>query len=169
MHGFARTLLARDVGEPTARYLGIMADSTEQLAELLDDLALAARIEAGRYDPVREPVETLALARAAAERLGADRAAAAGDGAAVEVDREATERALANLGLCALRHGGVERVELRADGPEIAIAPVTAAAAPIVLAEELRDLGAAVARRLVEALGGSLTVEREALHVRLPG
>jgi hypothetical protein len=32
----------------------------------------------------------------------------------------------------------------------------------------MKDLGAAAARRLVEALGGSVQVEGERLHVRLP-
>ena len=51
------------------------------------------------------------------------------------------------------------------DGTAIRIAPVTPASAPVVLGEDLRDLGAAVAARLVARLGGSLSVEGETLTV----
>jgi hypothetical protein len=53
------------------------------------------------------------------------------------------------------------------DGPEIRLARVTAASAPVVLGEDLRDLGAAVAARLVARLGGSLSVDGETLRIRL--
>ena len=45
---------------------------------------------------------------------------------------------------------------------------MTAASAPVVLGQELRDLGAAVAVRVVEALGGSVDLDGETLTVRLP-
>jgi hypothetical protein len=41
--------------------------------------------------------------------------------------------------------------------------------APILLSEDLKDLGAAAARRVVEAVGGSLELEGERLLVHLPG
>ena len=49
------------------------------------------------------------------------------------------------------------------------VSPITPASAPVVLGEDLRDLGAAVAVRLVRTLGGSVAVEGETLHVTLPG
>ena len=142
--------------------------ASEQMAELLDSLAVAARIEDGRYDPARQEIDTADLAQAAAERLGAERVAAGGDGALVSVDAEAARRAIAAFAECALRHGGLERVDVTAHGPEIAIAPVGAAIAPIIFGEELRDLGAAISRRVVEALGGSIALADERLLVRLP-
>ena len=45
---------------------------------------------------------------------------------------------------------------------------MTASSAPVVLGNELRDLGAAVAVRVVEALGGSVDLDGETLTVRLP-
>jgi hypothetical protein len=39
---------------------------------------------------------------------------------------------------------------------------------PIIIGDDLRDLGAAAARRLVEATGGSLDLDGERLLVRLP-
>src|SRR5258705_2010 len=70
--------------------------------------------------------------------------------------------------LAAHRHGGIDRVDVSATGPELTIGPITPASAPVVLGEDLRDLGAAVAALLVRALGGSVSVEDETLHVRLP-
>ncbi len=40
--------------------------------------------------------------------------------------------------------------------------------APIIVGEDLKDLGAAAARGLVVALGGSLEVDGDRLLVRLP-
>jgi signal transduction histidine kinase len=167
--GFAGTLARNEeLGEQPARYVGLIGAAAAQLADLIDQLALVSRIEAGRYEPSLEATNTLDLARAAAERLGAERAEARGEGANAVVDPEATERALAALALAALRHGSLERVELEASGLDVRIRPVTPQAAPIVLAEELRDLGAGVAIRLVDALGGSVTLEGDALRVSLP-
>jgi hypothetical protein len=50
----------------------------------------------------------------------------------------------------------------------VEISPIPEAAAPIVLSEDLKDLGASTARRVIEAIGGSLTLEGERLLVRLP-
>jgi signal transduction histidine kinase len=167
--GFAGTLSRDDaLGQPAARYVGMIEAAAAQLGGLIDDLALAARIEAGRYEPTLEVKDTLDLVRAAAERLGADRAAAGGDGAGVTVDPEPIERALAALAWAALRHGSLERVELEAAGTEARIHPITAPAAAIVLAEDLRDLGAAVGLRVVDALGGSVNLEGDILRVALP-
>jgi hypothetical protein len=44
---------------------------------------------------------------------------------------------------------------------------VTANAAPVVLGEDLRDLGAAIAVRQLRAQGGSLALEGERLIVTL--
>jgi len=47
------------------------------------------------------------------------------------------------------------------------LSPVTADAAPVVTAEEARDLGSLVARLAIEELGGSLELDGETLRVRL--
>jgi signal transduction histidine kinase len=166
--GFAHTLdRSDDLGEPAARYVAMIQAAAEQMSELLDELGLIARIEAGRYEPALTEVDSLELARSAAERLG-EQAGASGSGETVRVDRGPTEAGLAAQALCAVRHGGLERVEITAAGTTIEISPVPEAAAQIVLAEDLRDLGAATARRLIEALGGSLTLEGQRLLVGLP-
>jgi signal transduction histidine kinase len=168
VHGFATTLVRAGGLEPPAdRYVEMIDAASAQLAELVDELGLAARIESGRYDPTPREVDTLELAQAAAARLGEDRVHVAGSGTAVETDTEAVERGLAALFQSALRHGGLESVEVAVDGAEIRLSPVTAASAPVVLGDDLRDLGAAVAVRLVRRLGGSVLVAGETLEIRL--
>ena len=165
--GFAHTLRQNELGQPADRYVEMIQAASGQLADILDDLGLAARIEAGRYAPNVTDVDTLELAEAAASLVG-EKAAAGGTGAAVQVDRDATERALAALARCALRHGGLEHVDLTADGAVVSVSPVLENVAPIILGEDLKDLGAAAGGRLVESLGGSLAVEGDRLQVRLP-
>jgi signal transduction histidine kinase len=166
--GFTQTLARLEElgGDPAARYVEMIDAASGQLGELVDELALGARIEAGRYEPVREELDTLELARSAAEQLGEGRVEASGEGAVVEVDVEATKRAVSALARCALRHGGLEQVTLTAVGQELELAPVTAGAAPVLLGEDLRDLGAAIAVRQLRAQGGSLELDGETLHIR---
>ena len=167
--GFAKTLTRmQDLGEPLARYLGMIEAASDQLAELLDDLGVAARIESGRYDPPRRETDTLELARGAAERFADGAVAVEGPGGGVSVDVTGTERAVYNLARCAIRHGGIDRLTLHADEQELRFAPIAPAAAAIVTAEDLRDLGAAVAGRVIEAQGGDTRLDGETLVVRLP-
>jgi signal transduction histidine kinase len=168
VHGFARTLTRGGGLEPPAdRYVEMIDAASAQLAELLDELSLAARIESGRYEPTLREADTFELTLAAAARLGDERVRVSGAGVAIETDAEAVERGLAALFQSALRHGGLDSVAVEVDGREIRLSPVTAASAPVVLGEDLRDLGAAVAARLVARLGGSLSVEGETLTIRL--
>ena len=168
VHGFAQTLSRLGELDPTAaRYVEMIWTASGQIADLLDELSLAARLEGGRYDPVPKEVDTLELARAAAATLGEERVAVSGDGTTLSLDQEATERALAALARCALRHGGFEQVRLTARGAELELEPVTAASAPVLLGEDLRDLGAAVAVRLLRAQGGSVERDGETLNIRL--
>jgi signal transduction histidine kinase len=167
--GFAKTLIrTEELGDPAARYVAMIEAASAQMIELLDELGLAARIEAGRYQPTLREADTLQLAQAAAALLGEERVRTSGDGGVVRVDFEPTERAVAALVQCALRHGGLDEVAVEAAGPELRIAPITAASAPVVLGEDLRDLGAGVAVLLIRTLGGSVTLDGETLLVRLP-
>jgi signal transduction histidine kinase len=168
VHGFAHTLArVEGLDETSSRYVEMITSASGQMAELIDELSVAARLAAGRYDPPLRAVDTLELARAAAERLGDERVGVAGEGAELELDADAVERAVAALARCALRHGGVERVELEVRGPELSLTPVTPASAPVLLGEDLRDLGAAVAGLVIQARGGSVALDGEALKVRL--
>jgi len=168
VHGFATTLVRGGGLEPPAdRYVEMIDTASGQLAELIDELSLASRIESGRYDPTMREADTLELAQAAAARLGEDRVHVTGTGTAFETDAAAVERGLGALFQSALRHGGLDKVEVEVDGEEIRLSPVTPASAPVVLGEDLRDLGAAVAVRLVRQLGGSVAVTGETVEIRL--
>jgi signal transduction histidine kinase len=161
VHGFAKTILRQDgIDETTARWLGMIDAATEELVGLLDQLSLAARIESDRYEPVTREADSLELARAAVP-------AASGEGTSTEVDVDVVVRSLAALARAASRHGGVE-VTVHVRGAQIEIAPVVPEAAPIVLGEELKDLGAAVAVRCIRALGGGVELGGERLLVTLP-
>ena len=168
VHGFAHTLARLgELEDPASRYVEMIGAASKQIGDLVDEVLLSARIEAGRYEPVRKELDTLELGGAAATRLGEERVVVDGEGAQVEVDVEATKRAVAALARCALRHGGLEQVRLTARGEELDLAPVTAASAPVVLGEDLRDLGAAVAVLQLRSQGGSVTLDGETLRIRL--
>lgn len=169
IHGFARTLQrVGELGETEARYVEMIVASSEELGEIVDLLGLVARIEDGRYEPALQAIDSVRLAERTADLTGDDVVTIAGSGEAVQVDVAATERALAALVDAARRHGGVDRLQLDVAGPEVRLSPVGDAAAPIVLGEDLRDLGAASARAVLEALGASLRRAGNAVAVRLP-
>jgi len=170
VHGFAHTIAKTEgLEEPTSRYIAMIEAASGQMADLLDELGLVARIEAGRYEPTTTEVDLGELVRAAVGRLDPDLVRVEGEGEAVSADAPATERAIAALVRCALRHGGLERVDVRVEGRRVDVSPITPASAPVVLGEDLRDLGAAVAVRLVRTLGGSVGVEEGTLQITLPG
>jgi signal transduction histidine kinase len=169
VNGFARTLQRMDDLEPTtARYIGMISAAAAQMAKLLENLGLAAYVAAGRYDPGLTELDSRELADAAAESLGEERVAVSGEGAPVRVDAPAARVAVADLTRCALRHGGLDRVELHADGPALSLSPVTPAAAPVLLGEDLRDLGAAVAVLALRAAGTTIELDGDRLSIVLP-
>jgi signal transduction histidine kinase len=163
VNGVAK-MLARQAGLPEREArLAAMADAAaEEMASLLDRLGLAARIAAGRYEPHRRDADTRALASAADERI-----TVAGDGELVSTDVDAVSVALADLARAALRHGGLSRVTWTVTGATLVLTPVVEQAAPVVEGSSPRELGPLVARMVIEALGGSVALEGEALRVEL--
>ena len=69
VHGFARTLARVELTDPAPRYVEMIEAATAQLAELLEELSLVARIEGGRFEPRLEEADSLVLAREAAGEL----------------------------------------------------------------------------------------------------
>jgi signal transduction histidine kinase len=168
VHGFAKTLeRVTGLAPPADRYVEMIERASTEMAELLDELSLAARIENGSYEPALREANTLALAEAARARLGDDRVQVTGEGAAISTDIEAVDRGVSALIQAALRHGGLDEVHVAVRGAVIEVSPVTSGAAPVVLGLELRDLGAAVAVRLIERLGGAVTVDGDTLAIAL--
>ena len=167
--GFARTLTRSEaLGPPFMEYAEMIEAASDQLGELIDELSLAARILDGRYDPKLEAMPVAELAAAAVERLGEERIDLSGEGAEAMVDAEAAKRSVSALVQCALRHGGLEQINVALEGNRIRVTPITKSSAPVVVGEDLRDLGAAVAVMHIKHLGGSVLVEGDTLTISLP-
>ena len=166
--GFARTLGNSELEPPMDRYVEMVEAASIQLRDLLDELALVARIEAGRYEPRLTSVDSRDLAQAAASELEEGRVNVEGKGASVQVPEEQMTRALSQLARAAGRHGGFDSVSFSVDGETLRLSPLTRMSGQVLLGEELRDLGAVAATALIRALGGSVDTDGEALVVRLP-
>jgi signal transduction histidine kinase len=163
VNGFAKTLTrGGTLGEREGHFVDLIQTATDQMTSLLDVLGLAARIESGRYEPALVPADTLELAAAGDERIAAE-----GTGTTIETDPDAVRRSLEALARCAAVHGGVSRVEWHVEGRELRLSPLAGDVGPILLGESPRDLGALVARLVIEHFGGSLVVEGDTLAVRL--
>jgi signal transduction histidine kinase len=170
VHGFARTIeRLPPTDERTGRYIGLIVEGSSQIAELLERLALVSRIERGAYEPILRRMDSFELAQAAAASVAVGDVTVSGRGAEVEVDPVQAERSIAALLIAAIRHGDSERLECAVQETELEIGPVTEESGRILLGEDLRDFGAAAARIHIEALGGSIAVEEDALVVRLGG
>ena len=168
VHGFARTLARIDLGEPAPRYVEMIEAASAQIAELVDELSLVARIEAGRFEPRIEDVDLLALVREAAADLEEGSVRISGEGAPVRVEVDATRRALRQLTRATRRHGGLQTVDVAVRGAELELSPLAGSAAVVVTGTELRELGAAAAVALLRALGGSVDAEADRLRIALP-
>ncbi|HZT90862.1 MAG TPA: histidine kinase dimerization/phospho-acceptor domain-containing protein [Gaiellaceae bacterium] len=163
VYGFARTLArSGTLDERSQRFVGMIEEAAAQMSTLLDQLAVVARIEAGRWEPAMRAGDTFELARSDDERIEVR-----GRGAAIETEVDAVSRALDSLAVAAVRFGPAERVTWTVAGRDLDLAPVTEAAGPVITGEELRDLGAMCARIVIEELGGSLKLDGERLLVRL--
>ena len=166
--GFASTLeRLDDLGSPADRYVEMIGAASTQMAELLDLLGAAARIEAGRFEAQLRDFDSRELVDAAAGRLG-EEATVGGEGAQVKVDVGWAETALAALGECIRKHGALDRVVYTVDGRDVAIDPLREGVGAIALGDDLKDFGAAVATRVLRAAGAKLEVDADRLVVRLP-
>ena len=168
VYGFARTLERAELEPPADRYVDMIGAASAQIDELVDQLRLATRIQLGLYQPVLVEIDSLELARAAAERLEEGRVEVTGEGAPVLVDPDPAARALAQLARATARFGGHDTVTVDVRGPELVISPLSRPAEPVVLGEELRELAAPAAAMLVRALEGTLEARDETLVIVLP-
>lgn len=167
--GFARTLeRLDDLGQPAGRYVEMVAAAADQMAELLDLLGAAARLEDGRFEPQLQPSNTRELADAAAQRLPDGAASVAGEGAPVEFDARWAAVSLGALAEAARRHGGLQEITLAVDGPTVEISPIVDRAGEIATGDELRDFPAAVGTRVLQAAGATVALDDDRLRVRFP-
>jgi signal transduction histidine kinase len=167
--GFARTLeRLEEIGQPAERYVEMIGAATDQLAELLDLLSAAARVELGRFEPQLRSTDTRELADAAAARLQDDRASVEGRGGEVRADPDWAVGSVAALAEAARRHGGLDRITIGVDGPEVFIAPVAGDAGAIALGDDLKDFAAAVGAVVLERGGVRLELDGERLRLTFP-
>ena len=163
VYGFSRTLeRGGELDERSARFVTMISQASEQMTSLLDELGAAARIEGGRFEAGLVEADTVALATSDDERI-----ATSGTGETIETEPVALSRSLQALAVAAIRFGPVERVTWLVDGRSLELTPIVETAAPVVLGDEIRDLGALVGRLVIEQLGGSLALEGETLRVQL--
>jgi signal transduction histidine kinase len=163
VYGFARTLeRGGELDERSLRFVTMISQASEQMTTLLDELGVAARIEGGRFEPGLVEADTLALATSDDERV-----VTAGAGVTVETEAASVARSLEALAIAAVRFGPLEQVTWTVDGRSLDLAPITDSAAPVVLGDEVRDLGSLVARLVIEQLGGSLALDGQTLRVLL--
>ncbi|MDQ3428227.1 MAG: ATP-binding protein [Gemmatimonadota bacterium] len=189
--GYAETLLGDTPdAETTRRFLSTILSNARRMQRLVDDLLDLSRIEAGRWQPTRVPVEVAAAARESSAAL-ADRAEAQGIQLGIEIgvdaetvcaDPEALRQVLTNLFDNSLRHtpaGGRIVCASRREGDGVAIsvrdngAGITREHLPRIFERFYRadlsrsreeggtGLGLAIVKHLVEAHGGRAYAESE--------
>ena len=91
-----------------------------------------------------------------------------GGGTTVLLDPAWAEKSLAALAECVRRHGALEQVAFAVDGVAVSIGPVADGVGAIALGDDLKDFGAAVGSRVLDAMGAALEVDGEQLVVGLP-
>jgi signal transduction histidine kinase len=161
INGFAKTLTRTGtLGERESHFVDLIVAAADQMTSLLDQLGVAARIESDRYEPVLADADTLELARSDDARIATE-----GSGATIETDTATVRRSLESLARCAAVHGNVPQVTWRVDGRRLTLSPLVGDAVGVVTGDSPRDLGALVARLVIERLGGSLAVADGALRV----
>ncbi len=155
--GFARTL-TRTTGldDQQQRWIGLIDEAAVELDGLIDLLSIAARVEGGRFSPERGAVGV------------ADLAPGVESDVAVITDRTAASIALAALLRAAERHGKPQTPMWRMRDAQLLLGPLTAQAAAVLSGSEERDLGALVARRVLDALDATISIDGEDLAVAFP-
>jgi signal transduction histidine kinase len=166
--GFARTLERLDTLEPPAtRYVEMIGAAADQLADLLDLLSVAARIESERFEPQFTEVSARELAEDAAGRLNGT-AVVEGDGAEVRAEANWGAAAVAAVAEAARRHGGLDQITLEVDGRSIAVSPIRDDAGAIAVGDDLKDFAAAVGTRVLTATGVSVDPAGDRIEIIFP-
>jgi two-component system phosphate regulon sensor histidine kinase PhoR len=189
--GYAETLLADTPDTEThRRFLTTILDNARRMQRLVDDLLDLARIESGRWQPEREPLDVAATAQETWNEL-ADRSSTksidfgieiAPGAETVQADSDALHQVLTNLLDNSLRYsapGGRIVCRSRRDAGGIAISVTDNGAGiahdhlPRIFERFYRadpsrsreeggtGLGLAIVKHLVEAHGGSVYAESE--------
>ena len=188
----AETLRDGAVEDPvaTARFVDIIARNAERLQGLIEDLLDLSRIEAKEFRFAREAIplrpfleHSLSLFRERAEKRGITlRTEVTDELPPVDADRRALEQIVANLADNAIKYCPGATVTLRAEPRGERVAVVVRDTGPGIEAKHLprlferfyrvdtgrsrelggTGLGLSIVKHLVEALGGSISVDSKA-------
>ncbi|MBA3554294.1 MAG: PAS domain-containing protein [Gemmatimonadales bacterium] len=189
--GYAETLLGEPAdADTTRRFLATILNNARRMQRLVDDLLDLSRIEAGRWQPRRVPVDVAAVARESWMALSgrpdaqdvAFETATGADAGLVCADLDALRQVLTNLLDNSLRHtpaGGRVVCRSRREGQGTAVsvvdngAGITREHLPRIFERFYRadlsrsreeggtGLGLAIVKHLVEAHGGKVYAESE--------
>lgn len=167
--GFSRTLARELEDDARGDYAATIEESAVQIGEIVDRLALVARIQEGRYTPPPpESVRAGELAGAAVTALGAERVLVRGEGALVSVSRRPVEDALISCARAAMRHGGMDSVMITVADATLMFAPILENARPVLEGSEIREFGAATALIVLGTLGVGTALLEDRFLVELP-
>ena len=190
IHGAAKTLQRADVaagGDVFERLLVMISEQSDRLADMVNDILLASRVDSPALEVASEQVQVAALA---ADVLATVRALT-GEGQTLELlappslppvagDREKLRQVLTNLGANAAKYSparGRIQVELASHGGELAIIVrdeglgIAPAEQSLIFEKFYRadanmtrgvsgsGLGLYISRELVHRMGGSISVE----------
>jgi heavy metal sensor kinase len=177
-------LRSEDLGTPARDVLASAAEEVERMCRIVDDLLILARIDEGKLQLVREPVDLAAVAAEVAGDLAALAAAkgipldVSGDRVDVAADPERLHRAVRNLvenavkytdggrvGIDVWRRDGEAGLTVSDTGPGIPAELLGTVFDRFVRADPARSrstggsgLGLAISREIVEAHGGRVWV-----------
>jgi PAS domain S-box-containing protein len=192
VHGAAKTLQREDVvvgGEPFRQMLALISEQSERLAEMIDDILLASRVDSPNLEIATEQVD---IAELAAEVIAAVHAHA-GEGhmlelvgppslPAVAADRDKLRQVLMNLVANAVKYspgGGRIEVDIEAHDGGVAIVVrdeglgIATAEHGLIFEKFYRadanmmhgvsgsGLGLYISRELVHRMGGTISVESQ--------
>jgi len=188
IYGFAETLLRSDVefsADDRATFLAYVVSESERLIDIVDNLLNVARLEAGTFGLDLSPTDVAEVVGEVVERARADGqfelAAEVGDGPLVaDADREKLEQIVHHLvenavkfspeggaiTVSARRRADVVEVRVRDEGigiPHVDQARIFTkfyrAETPVATGSPGTGLGLFLARGLVTAMGGRITVD----------
>ena len=185
LRGFSELLTLRTFGTADVqRFARVMVDETDRLGRMVDDLLDLSRLEQGLKPPLRRaPVDPRAVIRAVTELFErpdhtARVALECAELPAVDADPDALGRILKNLVSNAIKYAGGGTITIRAARVDGMVEFVVADTGPGIPSDALprlfepyfrvedpagsvrgTGLGLAVVRALVEAHGGTITVE----------
>jgi len=167
--GYSRTLARELAEDPRGNYAATLEESVAEIGNIVEQLAIVARIHEGRYaPPTLEVVTTEDLARASATALGPERVEVRGEGTTITVAREPVEDALTACARAAMRHGGTDLVAIEVVATTLTFQPIHENARGVLGGTEIREFGVAAALLVLRTLGSTTSIVNDCFVVELP-